>query len=430
MLLNKYIYLSLFKDMFSKKHIVRWLLLAFAIETICVTWGLKIASYSSVVSIIYFIGGISIPMLVILIPPAEKSRIQPAVANKFSKYFKWLAFVAMMVMAYITSRYWFDLIPIDIDYADMLPVIKVMNERLIDGQWKHVYDTIPEIWNGTKPVYLPAMWIPFSPAVLFNFDLRWITVACLLFAFSIFLFKLNFNKKNIEPFVALIIAVILFWWLFAEDDMHGVLTMSEEGVVIIYYAFLALAIFSGNIFLIAIATSLCMLSRYALIGWVPAFIFYLLLNKKKKETLIFIGTGFLCFLFLFIIPFGWNAFTELLALPAKYIDFAGRVWNDSREVFWLSLGFAKFFGPGKTALLHDLLIILTFTVPLLFVGVCYYRNKKKKLHNIPIATLKISLVIFFNFIDVPYLYLFYTSSFVSLMIVGGLVNAERGTQNA
>jgi hypothetical protein len=29
----------------------------------------------------------------------------------------------------------------------------------------------------------------------------------------------------------------------------------------------------------------------------------------------------------------------------------------------------------------------------------------------------LSVVVFYNFIDVPYLYLFYTSSFVSLLIV-------------
>ena len=406
--------------MFSKKHIVKWLLLAFAVETLCATYGLKIASHTSVVSIIYFVAGIGITMLIILIPPPENNPVQPFESNKFNKYFKWLAFLVMVAMAYIVASYWFDLIPIDIDFADMLPVIKVMNERFVAGEWRHVYDNIPEIWNGTNPVYLPAMWLAFSPAILFHFDMRWITVACLLFAFGCFLFKLNFTKKNLSSFFMLAIGCILFWWLFAEDDAHGLLSMSEEGVVIFYYSLIALALFSGNIMFIGIATSLCILSRYALIGWVPAFIFYLLLNQKKKETIIFVCTGIICFLFLLVFPFGWNAFTRLVALPDKYIDFASIVWKDSREVFWLSLGFAKFFGDGKTGLLHYLLIALTFSVPLLFVGICYYLNRKRKIYNIPVAALKLSVVVFFNFIDVPYLYLFYTSSFVSLIIVAEL----------
>ena len=38
-------------------------------------------------------------------------------------------------------------------------------------------------------------------------------------------------------------------------------------------------------------------------------------------------------------------------------------------------------------------------------------------NNVPLAALKLSLVIFYCFIDVPYLYLFYTSSLVSLIIL-------------
>jgi len=201
--------------------------------------------------------------------------------------------------------------------------------------------------------------------------------------------------------------------------------MSEEGVVIVYYVLLVLAIGSGNIVLIGLTASLCMLSRYSLIGWIPAFIFYLLLDKKKKSSILFIITGIISFFIIFILPFGWHAFTQLLKLPGSYIEFAKKVWNDSPEIFWLSLGLAKFFGPGKTALLHTTLIALTFIVPLLFVACCLYQRKKNKLSNIPLATLKLSLVIFYNFIDVPYLYLFYTSSFVSLMTVAFLIQEDQ-----
>jgi hypothetical protein len=38
--------------------------------------------------------------------------------------------------------------------------------------------------------------------------------------------------------------------------------------------------------------------------------------------------------------------------------------------------------------------------------------------------MKISLVIFYNFIDVPYLYLFYTSTLVSLVIAMYFLRTE------
>ena len=89
------------------------------------------------------------------------------------------------------------------------------------------------------------------------------------------------------------------------------------------------------------------------------------------------------------------------------------------------MGFAKFFGPGRTELLHKLLLFTSIFIPLIFVIGCFGWEKiaKKKLSNIPLACLKLTLVFAIVFIDVPYLYLFYTSSIVSLlMIVAGINN--------
>ena len=221
-------------------------------------------------------------------------------------------------------------------------------------------------------------------------------------------------------------AFLLFWWLFA-DDTPGVISVSEEGVVIAYYVFLVLALVSGNPWLTGIAASLCMLSRYALAGWIPAFLLYLLLTRKWKKAAIFSFTGAICLLFLFILPVGWPTFLRLLQLPGNYVRFAGIVWNDSPDVFSTSLGFAGLFGPRHIALLHGILVTLSFSVPALFILYCYRRSRKKgkSVANIPLATLKLSLVIFYSFIDVPYLYLFYTSSFVSLIAIALLLRRKR-----
>ncbi len=410
--------------MFSAKNIKKWLLAVFAIETICATYCLKIPGYHPLFSIIYFLAGITITILITVCPQIKINKATAFQPNNFASYIKPGIWITMLILAYFMSRYWFDMIDIDADYADMLPVIKVMNERFLSGQWKHIYDPIKEIWGGTNPIYLPAMWLPFTPATIFNFDMRWVTVACLLFSFSAFLFMMDFKKNAGVSIAATVIAFILFCWLFAQDDAHGVISMSEEGVVIFYYVLLVLAIASGNIFFIGIAVSLCMLSRYALIGWLIAFLLYLLLNKNKRQLLIFISTGMAAFLILFVLPFGWHAFTQLLKLPGSYIEFSKTVWRDSPEVFWLSLGFAKFFGPARSGLLHATLITMTFLVPVLFVLLCFYYGKKRKIANVPLATLKISIVIFYSFIDVPYLYLFYTSSFISLIAVALLIRVD------
>ena len=99
--------------------------------------------------------------------------------------------------------------PLDYRNADMLPVIKIMNERFLHGEWKHVYDSIPGIWSESKPIYLPCMWLPFSPAVAFNFDVRWITVAALFIVFAVLINAGSF-KKNLTYSLLLLITALVF----------------------------------------------------------------------------------------------------------------------------------------------------------------------------------------------------------------------------
>jgi hypothetical protein len=402
--------------MFSQTKLRTGLVVAVAVETLCATYCLKIPLYSPLYSIVHFAAGISIAILILFFPPASFPRLKYAKFNTRHTYIKILIACVMGFVTYQVSRYWMDSIPVDIEYADMLPVIRIMDQRFIEGHWKHVYDNIPEIWEGTNPIYLPAMWLPFTLSILLHFDMRWVAVFGLLFAFVSFLFLLESIKNKILFILVLFIGLILYSWLLTEE-IHSFISMTEEGVVVAYYVLLVLALSSNNILLIGFAASLCLLSRYALIGWVPAFISYLFLTKNKKQAFIFAGTGFACLLILFILPFGWEPFSRLLKFPGHYIDYAKLVWERNPEFFYESLGFAKFFGPGRVAFLHTLLIVLSFAVPFLFMIICFYKSKKQTLSNIPLAVLKISVVVFYGFIDVPYLYLFYTSSFISLTIV-------------
>jgi hypothetical protein len=49
-------------------------------------------------------------------------------------------------------------------------------------------------------------------------------------------------------------------------------------------------------------------------------------------------------------------------------------------------------------------------------------QKKWKFENFNLACFKLSLLVFYQLIDVPYGYLFYTGSFVSLVIAASLLN--------
>ena len=408
--------------MFSKKHLSYWLFASLLTETLCATYCLKLPQYSALFSMLYFIAGMGIVLLMPALPPASlvNDNLPPA---RSVRYMKILSLLALALAIFFTSARILRSVDIDVHNADMLPVIKVMNQRMLQGHFREVYDRIPGIWNGTRPIYLPAMWLPFAPAVLFDADMRWVPVIALFFVFTFFVIRLRPGKKSPAFFVLLTAGILLWCWIFLEDDMHGLVGMTEEGIVILYYTLLLLAILSDQVLLIAIAASLCLLSRYAMIGWVPAFAAYLFLRNRKQESFIFAAVIMAVILLLLLLPFGWNNFVQLLELPAKYIPFTERVWKDSPEVFTDGLGFARFFVPEHTALLHRLLITGSLLTPLLFVLISIYIGREKRLSNIPLATLKLSVLVFYNFIDVPYTYLFYTSSFISLIAVAALANA-------
>jgi hypothetical protein len=398
-------------------RLAKILLTAFAIETLCATWLLKIPHAAPCCAILYFLSGIGISFLLLRFPPMSLPRLDKKSWNTPVNHYRLIGAGLVVLATWSWCQYWFDEMPIDITNADMLPIIKVMGERFIAGQHSHIYDPIPWIWHGTKPIYLPAMWLPYVPAIAVGIDMRWVAIAGLLFAFIAFLFVYRPNTHHYLSFFLGVLAVLLYWWVVA-DNTAGIVSVAEEGAVIGYYVLLVLALLSGRPWLTGIAISLCMLSRYALVGWVPAYLLYLMLEKRWKTLGIIVATGLACFVLLFLVPVGWVTFLRLARLPGDYIAFAGRVWKDSPDVFSTAPGFAWFFGPRGTALLHGLLLVLSFAAPLLFMWVGHRRQRGV---NLPLATLKLTLVIFFCFIDVPYLYLFYTSSFVSLITVALLL---------
>ena len=408
-----------------QKKLLTAVVIAFAVETLSVTWFLKIPGCAPFFSIIYFCAGVSIAFLLPTFPAIRLPGPEKPGLNTHVNHYRLIIIALMGLAMYSWCRYWFEEVPIDINNADMLPVIKVMGERFVAGHHKQVYDVIPWIWNGIYPIYLPAMWLPYVPAVALGIDMRWITMAGLLFSFGVFIFIYRPNTHRYLSFFTGVLAFLLFWWLLA-DNTPGIVSVSEEGVVIAFYVILVLALVSGNPWLTGIAASCCMLSRYALVGWIPAYLLHLVLDKKWRHLMIFAGMGVLCFILLFLLPVGWQTFWRLANLPGNYIEFAGRVWKDSPEVFTTGLGFAGFFGPHRVGILHTLLVLLSFTVPFVFV-LFGHRRPRLVIANIPLATLKLSLVVFYCFIDVPYLYLFYTSSFVSLITIALLIRQEAPT---
>jgi len=302
--------------------------------------------------------------------------------------------------------------------------MKTMSGRFIRGNWSQVYEPIPEIWNGVKPIYLPAMWLPFTPSVIFNFDMRWITVCGIWLSVLLCIWP-GTGKSNTLHIIYLLAILILLAWLHF-DGVNNVIRLTEEGVVFFYYSLMTVAIISGNAWLIGAAAALCLLSRYAMIGWIPFACLYLLFTSQFRYLLKAIAAGTIVVFTILIFPFGWKPLLNHLQLPSDYIAHAARVWNENPEFFYNSPGVAKFFGPQHVTLLHSILFWGTFIIPLFFLA--FIKKKSVAPNIVLLSCFQFCITFFYNFLDISYLYLYYTPVFVSLVIAGRALMANRDLQ--
>lgn len=367
------------------------------------------------------LSGLAIAFLLLYIPPL---RLQPPRIHPRKQWIvKLLVIVFLLPGSYYFSRKIMDATPLGIESADMLPIIKVMGQRFLHGDLHTVYSPIAEIWDGIQPVYLPALWMAFLPALIFDFDLRWITVTGIWLSVMAVLYPVSLKIRNALTLLLPAAIFLLIVWLHF-DDVNNVIRLTEEGVIFVFYSLMVYAIVSGRAWLIGLGAAFCLLSRYALIGWIPCAALFWLWNKEYLKVTNAFLAGTLVILLLLIIPFGWSTIKILIKIPGHYTEHAQIVWGRNPEYFYHSLGMAKFFGPSGITSQHLILVAGTFLCPLLFLGYCLIKKKTgRQVNNFLLASFQLSITIFYNFLDVSYLYLYYTPVFVSLVIASlSLVN--------
>ena len=395
--------------MYSIRNPSTIILFLASLQVLCSTYFLYIPNFYAIDSILFFIAGIGIAVFLLKIPPLTSPAV--AIVNK-QLALKLLFVIVMLPVSYQLARHIMDRTPLQIEYADMLPIIKTMCRRFLSGQLNQVYQPIPEIWNGVQPIYLPALWLPFSFSLMLDFDLRWITLCGIWLGALVCL--LPAWKMGWRPFLLVLALFTLLTWLHF-DTGNNVIRLTEEGVVFFYYALLAVAIVLYNPWLLGTAVALCMLSRYSLVGWIPFAILFLLFTKQCR-FLLKTTVATVVVTLLFLIPFGTHPLLFHLQIQREYILQATKVWRKDPDFFYHSLGMAKFFGANHITLLHSILVTGAFLAPLIFLFALRKGNLRQP--NILLAGFQLSVTFFYNFIDVSYLYLFYTPVFVSLVIAG------------
>lgn len=307
--------------------------------------------------------------------------------------------------------------PLDYKTADMLPIIKVMAERFLHGA--QVYAPIPEIWEGIQPIYLPAMWLPYCLPVMAGADVRFINLAAILILIALVSGIYSKQPLNWRHLLLYLPLAILLTYIFKTHNT--LITLSEEPVVMVYYCLLGYALTTKHYKLQGIAIALCLMSRYTLAFWCVAYIGYLFFFVSRKNALWVGGfAGGVSILLLFITG-GIHAMDTFLSLRHSYLSELinpDKAWA-IKSLVEKNIGMARFTPYESLSALHQALFLGSVLLPfLVFAAYRLFGKDKLDFSLFLLCSCKICLVYFFNFNPIPYSYLFYTSTFFSLMILG------------
>jgi len=365
------------------------------------------------VSIAYLIAGLAAGVLVLF-----RTEQSPGItgSTRAIPILAAVLFLCLTGYTVVQAQEIFRTVPLDYRTADMLPVISVMGERLLHGE--PVYAMIPEIWNGVQPVYLPAMWLAYLPAVAGGFDLRWVSVVFVLAAVAAPFLWRPAGVRWAWPALPVALPVGLLFWHFLERDTV-LLSMTEEAVVAGFYVLLALALWIGNPWLTGVALALAALSRYSLGPWIPAWLAFEFFFRSRPNALIAAGTAAALGLGLMAITGALWRLDVFLALPKKYLEVAlaqKDAWAID-PVIAGNLGLAKFFAKADLAQLYTINYLFSFGVPLLLLALYRRFPQRFEPRLFGLGMLKITLTIVLNLLVIPWPYLFYPAAFLSVAIL-------------
>jgi len=359
---------------------------------------------------LYLFSGLLFGILYLI--PVEK----PAgFGHKWSKYLLFFPFVYLFYEYYPIAVDLMNKIPVDYKLADMLLIMEIMCKRFMNQTG--VYRVIPEIWGGMVPIYLPTMWMSYLPAIWFDFDLRWITWFCFIFAVCLGAFFIRKNYFSGWHAVLVWIPVfVLFKSIFQLEPND--FSMGDEGPVVFFFAFFAYSLWKGNAIWIGIAMALGLLTRYSFLPILPAIVMAYWIFDHKKDLYAMLFSAFITGLFLMTITGAIFEINTFMALPKHYVTAViGEDFQKLSPTIQHGLGLAKFFSKENMPNIVNIQMLLTFLVPLILLISYRYPHWKIDFRVFLLAVLKIEIVLFYNLMIIPIHNLFLASNFLTVVLL-------------
>jgi hypothetical protein len=303
-----------------------------------------------------------------------------------------------------------------------------MGDRFVNRQ--PVYEPVNDFGYTMYPNYLPATWMPFIIAEKLLLDYR--TWAFIMFSAALFLCGWYQQGLKIKGRMICILFpfIVFLLFLWAQPSAFG---WTIEPMIAGFYLFLVLGIYLQRVWMIGLALILCLLSRYAVVLWVPALFILLFIFENKRKTIYTAIIVLAGVAIVFIVPFLLST-PDLLSKGYAYYstgtlaEWKGQSWQQPGDLpFQLSqgYGFAIWFYQlikGDLAQKIKWLQVVHFALCTIIpvVSIIWYWRKGKQWLPLKwwlLLSLKLYLVFFFAFIQLPFAYLFFTPLMISAVIM-------------
>ncbi|MBS1584720.1 MAG: hypothetical protein JSS82_04175 [Bacteroidetes bacterium] len=319
--------------------------------------------------------------------------------------------------------------------SDVIPQIIELTRRFVHGGMPYA----PIEFSGYTlyPTYLPLQWLPYTIAELAKIDYRWVPVVFLwLSCTHHFLTAKPYRQRSIYNVLAALWPLLL-WGLLIKNDSDN-FGITVESLVASYYLFTANAIKRGKIMPITIGLCLTLLSRYAIIFWVPCLLAVVSWNKGSVVAVKMVAAVLVAFVLIYWLPFMRHdsriflkgyAYHSAAALGEwGHIDRHGRPMH-----LYNGLGMAAFahqFFPlsDLQQRLHYYQLLHIFLCVATVIGLTWwYRNNKLNISSerFLLFSLKIYITVFYVFIQIPYKYLFITPLLLTSVLLADAFGPTR-----
>lgn len=350
------------------------------------------------------------------------------------KKFNIPTFVAGLIIALLCIPSFNSLIksvPEPVNVSDVIPQLTTQYERFVNGEMP--YQVVP-LHNSTPfPVYMPLHWLPVSLSELLNIDVRWSGFILLSIAFAFYTWAALKSKTPTLYNIVIIMLPLATLQAFIYWGSYD-LPVTLETIIAAYYLILAIGLLSRNFTLIILGTTLCLLSRYTLIFWLPLFTILLFLNKGLTQTLILVSISILSILVFFVLPF-------LMKEPAIFLE-GLKYHNAAAEYEWAygstykdGLYFIKWLdniikGSVQYKVLVTRVLQASLMLLTMIVGLWYYFKNRKRLDFYPysLGMLYITLVLFFAFSPLTYRYYHIVTLMVASILSANIISTSTSAE--